>query len=71
MSKKIAVWVASLLAGLVGAYLLISLLGIRAERYGAGYLIATAFFIGLMFLIPMDHFIHTGILGDPTPRKQK
>ncbi|WP_423225396.1 hypothetical protein [Candidatus Amarolinea aalborgensis] len=71
MSKKVAVWAASMVAGLIAAYLIIAVLGIPAERFGAGFLIGTTFFIGLLFLIPMDHFIHAGIIGDPTPRKQK
>ena len=71
MSKKIAVWVASMLAGLIAAYLIIALLGIPAERFGISFLIGTTLFVGLIFMIPMDHNIHAVILGDPTPRKQK
>ena len=71
MSKKIAVWVASMLAGLIAAYLIIALLGIPAERFGISCLIGTTFFVGLIFMIPMDHFIHAGILGDPTQERKR
>ena len=50
MSKKVAVWAASMVAGLIAAYLIIAVLGIPAERFGTGFLIGTTFFIGLLAL---------------------
>ncbi len=70
-SKKIAVWAASMVAGLIAAYLLIWVLEISPARFGSGYLVGTTFFFGLLFLIPLDHFIRAGIIGDPTPRAPK
>ena len=70
MAKKVAIWGASFIAGVITTYLLLNFLGVPDSRYGIFFFMATALLFMLLFMIPIDHFTKAGILGSPTPKKQ-
>lgn len=70
MAKKAAIWGASFIAGVITTYLLLNFLGVPDTRYGFFFFLATSLLFMLLFMIPIDHFIKGGIVGNPTPKKQ-
>ena len=64
-----AIWGASFIAGVIATYLLLNFLGVPDSRYGIAFFLATALLFMLLFMIPIDHFVKGGIVGNPTAKK--
>ena len=71
MAKKVAIWGASFIAGVITTYLLLNFLGVPDSRYGIFFFMATALLFMLLFMIPSDHSTKAGILRSPSPKKQE